>query len=248
MLLCGGRSLLPAPAAAQAGRVVRGTVLGTGNGAPLSGATIRRADSAGPGATTNERGRFTLAVPPGTIRLVAIRLGFAPDTISVGPTEAEIVFNLREAPLELDPLAISGEQVYSAASSSTIRELDLALRPVESAQALLPLVPGLFIAQHAGGGKAEQIFLRGFDADHGTDVAITVDGVPVNVVSHAHGQGYADVHFLMPEAVEQLDVRKGPYAAQDGDLATAGAVDYRTKDRVLGVAEARGGSTEPPGS
>jgi len=229
------------PAAAQA-RTIRGTVLGTGNGAPLSDATVRRADGIGPAAVTNERGRFTLGIPTGVVRLVAMRLGFAPDTLAVGADDREVVFNLHEAALELDPLAVNSEQTYSAASSSTIRELDLALRPVESAQALLPLVPGLFIAQHAGGGKAEQIFLRGFDADHGTDVAITVDGVPVNVVSHAHGQGYADVHFLMPEAVEQLDVRKGPYAAQDGDLATAGAVDYRTKDRVLGVGEVRGGS------
>jgi outer membrane receptor protein involved in Fe transport len=232
----------PTSALAQGGRVVRGTVLGTGNGAPLSGATVRAAGGGGPAATSNERGRFTLAVPAGPVQLIVTRLGFAPDTLAVAADQVEVVFNLHEAPLELDPLAVNAEQSFSAASSSTIRELDLALRPVESAQALLPLVPGLFIAQHAGGGKAEQIFLRGFDADHGTDVAITVDGVPVNVVSHAHGQGYADVHFLMPEAVEQLDVRKGPYAAQDGDLATAGAVDYRTKDRVLGVAEARAGS------
>ena len=95
-----------------------------------------------------------------------------------------------------------------------------------------------------GGGKAEQIFLRGFDADHGTDVAINVDGTPVNMVSHAHGQGYADLHYLIPEVVEQMNVRKGPYAAQDGDLATAGAIEFRTKDRLLGKAEVRGGSFE----
>jgi len=232
---------VPSLAMAQGSRVVRGTVLGSGNGAPLAGANVRIVGAPAV-ATTNERGRFVLSVPDSAVRLAATRLGFAPDTITLGRTDAEVVFNLHEATLELDPLNVSSEGAYSAASSSTIRELDLALRPVASAQALLTLVPGLFIAQHAGGGKAEQIFLRGFDADHGTDVAISVDGVPVNVVSHAHGQGYADVHFLMPEVVEQLDVRKGPYAAQDGDLATAGAVDYRTKDRVLGVGEARAGN------
>ena len=84
------------------------------------------------------------------------------------------------------------------------------MQPAKSAQDLLRLVPGLFIAQHQGGGKAEQIFLRGFDADHGTDVTITVDGMPVNMVSHAHGQGYADLHFLIPETVQGYDFGKGP--------------------------------------
>ena len=104
-------------------------------------------------------------------------------------------------------------------------------------------MPGLVIAQHAGGGKAEQIFLRGFDADHGTDVAISVDGSPVNMVSHGHGQGYADLHFLIPEVVDRIDVRKGPYDARDGDFATAGAVVFQTRDRIdRQVVGARGGS------
>ena len=72
-------------------------------------------------------------------------------------------------------------------------------------------MPGLFIGQHAGGGKAEQLFLRGFDLDHGTDIRLTVDGMPVNMVSHAHGQGYADLHFVIPELVEGVDFKKGPY-------------------------------------
>ncbi|MFN2567754.1 MAG: TonB-dependent receptor, partial [Gemmatimonadaceae bacterium] len=106
------------------------------------------------------------------------------------------------------------------------------LRPRASSQELLTLAPGLVIAQHAGGGKAEQIFLRGFDADHGTDVALSVDGTPVNMVSHAHGQGYADLHFLIPDVVERVDVRKGPSDARDGDFATAGSVSLTTRDRV----------------
>jgi len=91
-------------------------------------------------------------------------------------------------------------------------------------------VPGLFIAQHQGGGKAEQLFLRGFDVDHGTDVAVSVDGMPVNMVSHAHGQGYADLHFLIPELVERLSFGKGPYAIDKGNFATAGWVDFSTKN------------------
>ena len=90
-------------------------------------------------------------------------------------------------------------------------------------------MPGLFIGQHAGGGKAEQLFLRGFDLDHGTDVRLSVDGMPVNMVSHAHGQGYADLHFVIPELVQGLDFGKGPYAPEQGNLATAGWVNFRTR-------------------
>ena len=91
------------------------------------------------------------------------------------------------------------------------------------------MVPGLFTAQHAGGGKAEQIFLRGFDIDHGTDIQLTVDGMPVNMVSHAHGQGYADLHFLIPETIEKVTYGFGPYSPGKGNLATAGCVEFKTK-------------------
>jgi hypothetical protein len=161
----------------------------------------------------------------------------------VQPGRATLDIWLSEAALALDPIVVSAEPAYAAASSRTVRELDLRLRPRETAQELLHLAPGLVIAQHAGGGKAEQIFLRGFDADHGTDVAVTVDGVPVNMVSHGHGQGYADLHFLMPEVVDLVEVRKGPYDAGDGDFATAGTVSLRTRDRLArATAEVRGGS------
>lgn len=110
--------------------------------------------------------------------------------------------------------------------------LDLKTTPMTSSQQVLRIVPGLFIAQHAGGGKAEQIFLRGFDLDHGTDINIAVDGMPVNMLSHAHGQGYADLHFLMPELIDMVDFDKGPYDVARGDLATAGYVEFKTKDRM----------------
>lgn len=113
-----------------------------------------------------------------------------------------------------------------------IAKVDLKINPVNSSQEVLRSVPGLFIAQHAGGGKAEQMFLRGFDLDHGTDINISVDGMPVNMVSHAHGQGYADLHFLQPETIESIDFDKGPYNVTKGDLATAGYVAFKTKDRM----------------
>jgi len=96
----------------------------------------------------------------------------------------------------------------------------------------LRLIPGLIINQHQGGGKAEQYLIRGFDADHGTDLAIFVDGVPVNLRSHAHGQGYADLHFLIPETVRAVDVLKGPYFPEYGDFDTAGVVRFITRDSV----------------
>jgi outer membrane receptor protein involved in Fe transport len=119
-----------------------------------------------------------------------------------------------------------------SAHLSEISKIDLAVNPVRSSQEILRTVPGLFIAQHAGGGKAEQMFLRGFDLDHGTDINISVDGMPVNMVSHAHGQGYADLHFLSPEVIDRIDFDKGNYDMTKGDLANAGYVAFKTKDRM----------------
>ncbi|GGP02778.1 TonB-dependent receptor [Cloacibacterium rupense] len=112
----------------------------------------------------------------------------------------------------------------------TISDLDIHLRPINNSQEILRSVPGLFIGQHAGGGKAEQLFIRGFDVDHGTDVNISVDGIPVNMVSHAHGQGYADLHFVIPEFIDKVNFDKGPYFAEKGNFTTAGFVDFKTKD------------------
>lgn len=111
-------------------------------------------------------------------------------------------------------------------------DINIQINPVNSSQEILQQVPGLFIGQHAGGGKAEQIFLRGFDIDHGTDIAISVDGIPVNMVSHAHGQGYADLHFLIPETLDRIDFGKGTYYADQGNFNTTGYVDFKTKKRL----------------
>lgn len=229
---------------AQAGRTVSGTVRDSASGNPLSGAMIAlMGDRRGPVATSGAGGRFSIWIPAGSARLLVARIGFAPDTVELSAADRGVAVALRAAPPRLEALVISAEPAPTASSSALVRQLDLALRPRESSQELLRLVPGLVIAQHAGGGKAEQIFLRGFDADHGTDVAVSVDGTPVNLVSHAHGQGYADLHFLMPEVVDAIDVRKGSHAAKDGNFATAGAVEFRTQDRIeTGTIEARGGS------
>ena len=100
---------------------------------------------------------------------------------------------------------------------------DLAVRPLLRVAELLEAVPGLIAAQHSGSGKANQYFLRGFNLDHGTDFAAYFDDVPMNLRTHGHGQGYLDVNGLIPELVERIDFRKGPYRADIGDNALAGA-------------------------
>ncbi len=115
---------------------------------------------------------------------------------------------------------------------NTFAKLDLETNPINSSQEILRKVPGLIIGQHAGGGKAEQLFLRGFDIDHGTDVSINVDGIPVNNVSHAHGQGYSDLHFVIPETINNINFGKGPYYANAKDFTTAGYIDFKTKNRL----------------
>jgi len=127
---------------------------------------------------------------------------------------------------------------YAAKSFTEVNALknfvnvDVKQSPVKSSQEILRKVPGLIIGQHAGGGKAEQIFLRGFDIDHGTDIALSVDGLPINMPSHAHGQGYSDLHFIIPETIDNLDFGKGPYYAEQGNFNTAGYVNLKTKKRL----------------
>ena len=127
-------------------------------------------------------------------------------------------------------MTVTERRPISAATETRVRESDFAVRPHNTAWEMLNNLPGFVAGQHAGGGKAMQYFLRGFDNDHGTDVAISVDGIPVNMVSHAHGQGYADLNFLIPEIVESIDYRKGPYFADSGNFANSGAVNFITKD------------------
>ena len=135
---------------------------------------------------------------------------------------------MTDGKLLLDQVQVTG----SMRNAYQISNIDIQLNPVKSSQEILQKVPGLIIAQHAGGGKAEQIFLRGFDIDHGTDIAINVDGMPVNMVSHAHGQGYSDLHFLIPETVDEIEFGKGTYYVDVGNFGTAGYVNFTTKDRI----------------
>lgn len=117
-----------------------------------------------------------------------------------------------------------------AASEGSIRADLLRSRPALRPGEVLEFVPGMIVTQHTGDGKANQYFLRGFNLDHGTDFATSVNGTPANMPTHAHGQGYADLNFVIPELVQRVEYRKGPYAARAGDFSLAGAADvvYRT--------------------
>jgi len=120
----------------------------------------------------------------------------------------------------------------AAASEGTIAGADLSVRPMLRVAELLESVPGMIAAQHSGSGKANQYFLRGFNLDHGTDFTAYVDGMPWNLRTHGHGQGYLDVNGLIPEIVERIDYRKGPYRADLGDFSMAGASFMTTIDRL----------------
>lgn len=121
-----------------------------------------------------------------------------------------------------------GETV--TASEGAYGQSDLEYRPILRTAEVLEVVPGLIVTQHSGTGKANQYFLRGFNLDHGTDFATFIDGMPVNMVTHGHGQGYSDFNFLIPELIETVSYTKGPYHAALGDFSSAGSAHIRTFD------------------
>ena len=183
-------------------------------------------------AITDDNGFVDFKNMPATAKQFLIScIGYQSITVEL----SSLTFLDNIAIIGLTPKVSSLQEIKVIASANkgifkTISDLDIHLRPINNSQEVLRIVPGLFIGQHAGGGKAEQIFLRGFDLDHGTDINISVDGMPVNMVSHAHGQGYADLHFVIPELIDKVNFNKGPYYADKGNFTTAGFVEFKTKD------------------
>jgi hypothetical protein len=139
--------------------------------------------------------------------------------------------------------AIAQIGIASTGSEGVVGYEDFEKRPVSRVGELAENVPGLIATQHSGEGKANQYFLRGFNLDHGTDLAGFVDGAPVNMRTHGHGQGYLDLNSLIPEMVERIDYRKGPYHADQGDFTAAGSMAYTTKSRLAApIVELTGGN------
>ena len=154
-------------------------------------------------------------------------IGYYSKSVTISNHQPSVIY-LAKGPVDLKEIIITSQS--NNTSFHNIGAIDLNMRPVNSSQDLLRLVPGLFLSQHQGGGIAEHIFFRGFDADHGTDVNVSVDDMPLNLVSHTHGQGFADLHFLIPELVSKYEFGKGPYYAEHGDFTTAGYVSFKTYD------------------
>ena len=208
---------------------IEGYISDAENKTPLNGATVIVSENKGD--NTDAFGKFSInGINPGQYELVISHISYKTEIIPVEIKEgivSTISVAMKKANLDLAEVRVNGKK---NSSLNTIASVDIMLRPVNTSQDVLRIVPGLFIAQHAGGGKAEQIFLRGYDIDHGTDINVTVDGVPVNMLSHAHGQGYADLHFLIPETVEKVNFDKGPYFVNKGNLATAGYAEFHTKE------------------
>ena len=137
----------------------------------------------------------------------------------------------------LEPVTVSGHYDNAigssdAASQGSVTASLIASRPIERTGEILEFVPGLIVSQHSGDGKANQYYLRGFNLDHGTDFASFVDGMPVNMRSHAHGQGYTDLNFLIPELVSRINYKKGPYYADEGDFASAGSAHLQVANAL----------------
>lgn len=204
---------------------LRGTLVGKGN-QPLENVGIF-SQNTGQHNHTDATGSFVLTNTAVNDSVYFSRIGYKKELLVVSQDnlDTKIYMVLEESSISLDQVIVVAE----VNALSRIVDVDVKTSPVKSSQEILRKVPGLIIGQHAGGGKAEQIFLRGFDVDHGTDVAISVDGMPVNMVSHAHGQGYADMHFVIPETIENVSFGKGPYYADKGNFNTAGFVDLRLR-------------------
>lgn len=204
--------------------LIKGKVVDVNSRQPLENATIANSEDPSINSITDQYGNFRVKTDKLNINLSVYYAGYKSLTVLAEANNDMLI--------EMNPDAVSLKAVVlnsnSSTKFSTLAKIDLDLKPVRNTQELLRLVPGLFIAQHAGGGKAEQIFLRGFDNDHGTDILVTVDGLPVNMVSHAHGQGYADSHFIIPETINNIDFGSGPYYTQKGNFNTSGYVSFCT--------------------
>jgi hypothetical protein len=213
---------------------VSGTISSQSTGEMLIGATVAIPEL-DRHAHADEAGAYFLRdVAPGQYTLQVALLGFEPQTQSISiVADKPLAINLKLTPkaLNLTEVVVNNQRDL-AKNITVVNQIDLELRPTRSSQDILRIIPGLFTAQHAGGGKAEQIYLRGFDIDHGTDIRVSVDGMPVNMVSHAHGQGYADLHFLIPETIDNVDFNKGPYYSRQGDFCTAGYADFNTRNAL----------------
>ncbi len=204
---------------------IAGKILDSETGKPIAESKIVTNQSH---THSDDNGLFELQLNQLTDSIKIIKSGYEIYFLNIDSLQSFFTIYLTEKQFTLQEIEVNAENQFNTSQFSVV---DLKNRPVQSSQDLLRIIPGMFIAQHAGGGKAEQMFIRGFDIDHGTDFKLSVDGIPVNMVSHAHGQGYADLHFVIPELVKNVNYQLGPYNVENGNFATAGAANFITIDK-----------------
>lgn len=208
---------------------VRGNIVDGNTNLPLESVSVTLLPE-GSTTVTDESGRFVFLAAKASAKSIRVSsIGYTGRTIQLSELKANAPIPLFTEKVQLKAITVMAR---TGKEHQTISKTDIRMRIINNSQEVLRMVPGLFIGQHQGGGKAEQIFIRGFDADHGTDIAITTDGIPVNMVSHAHGQGYADMHYIIPETIDNVDFQKGPYQAAKGNFTTSGFVDLRTRNGI----------------
>lgn len=223
--------------ASHAQTSIRGKLVDINTNQPLEGVTVVL-QPINTSAVTDQLGNFNFKKIIGNVTDISVTsIGYESKLISIDSLkQLNYIIGIAAQNVELKSVVISAR---SGDQYKPISKTDIAMRGVNNSQEILRIIPGIVIGQHQGGGKAEQIFLRGFDADHGTDFRLDVDGLPINMVSHAHGQGFADSHFIIPETIDNVDFKKGPYTTSKGDFATTGFVDFNTKnvltDNILSI-------------
>ena len=222
--------LIPAPARAQS--QLSGTVIDT-SGAVIAGATVQAFSANGTAQRTTQsdrNGSFILSgLAAGSYRLVVSNPGFETKGILVtigtagAPASPRITLVVGAVSTTINVQGREDDLIGVAESGTqgTVGAKEIQDRPILRSGEILETVPGLIITQHAGGGKANQYFLRGFNLDHGTDIAIFLDDMPLNLPSHAHGEGYSDMNTVIPEFVERVNFEKGPYYANVGNFSSA---------------------------
>jgi len=225
--------LVPSLLFAQGTTQLSGTVVDA-SGAVIAGSNVQVLTANGSARTTAQsdaNGSFTVrGLAPGSYRLVVSHPGFDIKEIAVTIEAARTLAPLRislavgsvSTTVEVQGREDSLIGIAESASQMTVGATEIEDRPILRSGEVLETLPGLIITQHAGGGKANQYYLRGFNLDHGTDFAIFLDGMPLNLPSHAHGEGYSDMNTVIPEFVERVDAQKGPYYAAVGNYGSAG--------------------------
>ena len=227
---------LAAALMAQNSPQLAGTVVDA-SGAVIAGAGImvRGADGTVVKLTqADSHGLFTFSgLPPGNYRLVTTNPGFQTKEIPVtvwtagepAPLRITLDVSIVSTTVDVQGREDSLVGIADSASQGTVGAKEIDARPILRSGEVLETIPGLIITQHAGGGKANQYFLRGFNLDHGTDFAVYLDGMPLNLPSHAHGEGYSDMNTVIPEFVQRLNYEKGPYYPETGNYSSAGSAN-----------------------